>query len=736
MSLTPEAIAAWCNGQLDGGISDFPISDLLTDSRTYKGFSGTCFFALRTATNDGHFYIKDLVSKGLTMAVVHRDFENPFPEKLCAIKVDNPLQALQKIAQHQRETFEGNVVGITGSNGKTTVKEWAFQLLQTHFRIARNPGSFNSQTGVPLAVWGLAPHFDLGIFEAGISKPNEMVNLARIIQPQLGIFTNIGSAHQGNFIDIQQKIAEKATLFHDVSKLLYCKDHPLLAETLPQLVPNATQLTWGKTPDNQLVIGTIEQEHQITHVHSHFQGTPLALTIPFSDAAGIENALHTAFLGLVLGLSPDAVAEGIAKLEPIAMRLEIQPGYRDNIIINDSYNSDPESIRLALQFLEQHRNERKALLILSDLGHMGQAAEEEYRRIAALLQAHQPLQLIGVGTDLRKYAAFFPEDSAYFTDTAAAKDYLFQSTFRDHIILIKGARAYQFDLLSEALSLKAHRTQLEVNLTAIAENLRHFKSLLQPQTAIMAMVKAFGYGGGGDEIAATLAYHQVDYLGVAYPDEGVALRQSGIRTPIMVLNSDEENFAVCLQYNLEPEIYSLRSLHAFLHVWSRETTQASVTNIHLKLETGMHRLGIAATDLDAVLEVLIQKPLVRVKSVFSHLAAAGDVNLMAFTQQQIDTFKGLCKIVAAKLGYMPMRHILNSGGILQFPEAQFEMVRLGIGLYGISSHPGHRIHLKPVSRLVSRITQIKTLQPGESSGYGRAFIAKNKTTIATIPIGY
>lgn len=729
------AIAEILTGTCSGPQPNAPIQHIFIDSRTFNGHPQACFFALTTATNDGHKYVAELAADGLKTAVVKHGFVNPAPETLTLISVPDVLAGLHKLTTWHRKQFEIPVVGITGSNGKTTVKEWLHQLLRNQYHVCRSPGSFNSQIGVPLSVWGLKPHDQIALFEAGISQPNEMQHLAAIIQPTLGIFTNIGAAHQGNFESRRDKILEKAQLFAQTPFVIAAAHHTELLATLRPALPHTTLLLWGFDATLPFFIQNLEKKGHQTHFQISFDAQTYTFSLPFTDEAGIENALHAICAALQLGANSELLIKTAQSLAPLAMRLELRVGRNNNLLINDTYTADPESISRALDFLKQHQADKQVVVVLSDLMHLGAQEAAVYKQVGDQIKRAQPTRFFGVGPTIAQYAAHFPEAAQYFPDTPALMGHLISAGIQNSIILFKGARAFELEKTLELMAAQSHLTRLEVNLTALAENLRYFKKQLQPTTRVMAMVKAFGYGGGSYEIAALLAYHHIDYLAVAYPDEGVTLREAGITTPIMVMNADAGNFEKLLAHQLEPEIFSIRQLQHFLAVYAAMGSRNSI-KIHLKIETGMHRLGFDAATLSDAIQLLKPYPGIEVQSVFSHLAAAGQPEFEDFTQHQIATFKTLAQEASTALGYQPLRHILNSEGAQNYPDAQLDMVRLGIGLYGISSHPEHAPHLRPVSTLVTHISQIKQLKPGDSTGYNRAFVAEKPTRIATLPIGY
>ncbi len=730
-------IARMTSGRLSGQAGNQLIDELLTDSRKLTSPYRSLFFALITPRNNGHRFIGDLYEKGLRNFCVSEMPETP-PEDAVFILVDDTLKALQQLAAAHRRSFNIPVIGITGSNGKTIVKEWLWQLLSSEKTIVRSPRSYNSQIGVPLSVWQMNPLHTLGIFEAGISQPGEMQKLQEIIQPSMGIFTNVGHAHDQFFASQQQKTEEKLKLFRDVDLLICCSDHPLITTALSKAGFMASKLfTWGRQAGNTLQIKAISKSNNNTLISGIYRSESLSIEIPFSDEASIENACHCWAVMLAMGYGPDVTASRMRRLTGVAMRLEMKEGINGCSVINDAYNYDPESLAIALDFLSQQNQHLQRTVVLSDMlqGSADEAAT--YRVIAGLLLDKGVSRLIGIGTVISSYAHLFGPDSRFFSSTEEFLSGFKPAWFRNETILLKGARAFGFERIHQLLQQKSHETVLEVNLNALVHNLNHYRSLLKPDTRIMAMVKAFSYGSGSFEIANTLQFHRVDYLAVAYADEGVELRKAGISLPIMVMNPEESGMEAMLQYELEPEIYNLRSLGMLLkamHATGRP--HPAQADVHIKLDTGMHRLGFDEQEIGGLIKQLAESPAIRVKSAFSHLAGSDDPQLDAFTRQQLALFSAMTEKLEMALGYPFLKHVLNSAGISRFPEAQHDMVRLGISMYGISSDPEEQKMLEVVSSLKTSISQIKHLNPGESVGYSRAWRAEKPVTIATIPIGY
>lgn len=711
------------------------ISEILIDSRKLVHPEGTLFVALVTDRNDGHRYIQDLLEKGVQNFLVSSLPDLPANY----ILVDNSLKALQDLAAYHRQQFQIPVVGITGSNGKTVVKEWLYHLLKEEHTIVRSPKSYNSQVGVPLSVLEMAPEHDLAIFEAGISMPNEMAQLERIIRPTIGVFTNIGQSHGENFSSERQKVEEKLRLFEEVNTLIYCADYPSIQTSIQNRFPKGATslLNWGKADgvDLQILkIASIVGHTRISALYHHIQ---VDLEIPFSDDASIENAIHCWLVMLHLGYSQEVIADRMKDLEPIAMRLELKEAINHCSLINDSYSLDLNSLRVALDFMVQQNQHSRKTVILSDIFQTGKDPDKLYLEISQLLSGKGIQKIIGIGRQLKAHARYFPMEKSFYETTG---DFLVHhpfSSFRDETILIKGARVFEFEKISVALQQKVHETVLEVNLDAMVHNLNYYRSQLTPGTKTMAMVKAFSYGSGSFEIANLLQFHHVDYLAVAYADEGVELRKAGITLPIMVMNPEEQSYDLLLQYHLEPEIYNLRTLIGLEKaIQSYNEPISGKVLVHIKVDTGMHRLGFEPTDLPALIERIRIHPLLKIQSVFSHLSASEDPQHDIFTRSQIERFRASCKAIEAGIGYPFIQHILNSAGIGRFPEAHLGMVRLGIGLYGVGYDDQEQSKLRNVSTLKSTISQIKKVPKGETVGYSRAGEVQRDSLIAIVPIGY
>jgi alanine racemase len=649
------------------------------------------------------------------------------------------------VSAFHRQQFKLPVVAITGSNGKTIVKEWCHQLLQNDFEICRSPKSYNSQIGVPLSVWGLQSKHNLALFEAGISEPGEMERLQKIIQPEIGIFTTIGGAHSENFISEAHKIKEKLKLFLKAKVLIYNADIVPLHQNIREIFGKTSNLehtpilwSWGKHEDAFIKVLSQKDMGTYTLISLNFSNETLELNIPFTDYSSVQNVMHCVVLLLYLKYNAQQINQNLQALQRVAMRLEQKKGINNSIIINDSYNSDIDSLKIVLDFLQQQKHKSKKTLILSDILQSGMSGVDLYTAVNDLLVKNKISRFIGIGDQLLKHQFIFKKEQftdglAFFANTQAFLQQIHEDDFAEESIVLKGARKFEFELISTALEEKAHATVLEIDLNAVVHNLKVFTAQLKPGTKIMAMVKAFSYGVSSIEIAKLLEFHQVDYLAVAYADEGVTLRRAGIQSKIMVLNPEERSFQSIIKYQLEPEMYSLDLLNAF--------TQSLIFNsypdkypVHIDLDTGMKRLGFEVEDIAALAELLQQNQQLEVKSIFSHLAASDEANLDDFTNEQIALFKTLSDQLIAKLGYKPLLHIANSSGISRFQKSHFDMVRLGIGLYGFNE--SFQDQLQTVARLKTKISQIKSVKKGESVGYGRKGKAETDLVIATIAVGY
>ncbi|MEY3541379.1 MAG: hypothetical protein RLZZ204_191 [Bacteroidota bacterium] len=736
---TPDHIASLVGAKRHGSSLNSPITYLLIDSRKLVFPSATLFFAIKSSTGDGHAYIHDLYQAGVRNFVVAVLPElDSFPEASFFV-VQDVVKALQQLAVYHRNQFDYPVIGITGSNGKTIVKEWLNHILQNKFHIVRSPRSFNSQLGVPLSIWGMNNDNDLAIFEAGISKRHEMSTLHSIIQPTIGLITNIGEAHSDGFSSLVEKLKEKLNLFEGVDVLVYCKDQVLVDEQVTQLLTNKSIkhiYTWSRSSTAaDVFLYKIEQHQRSTKLFVRIGSKAFSFTVPFIDEAAIENAMHCFTMAGYLGVTEDVI-DYMHDLPPLSMRLEMVDGQLGSRIINDSYNADLSGLLSALDFMGLQNPSWGRSVILSDISGINKDTEKVYAHLSSYLKSKKVIRLYGVGSAIQQYEQLFTEndvDCHFFKDTEELLRNIHVSDFRDELVLIKGARNFQFERVGALLENKKHRTRLEVDLSAIAQNLHQYKSSLKPATKLMVMVKAFSYGAGSFEIANLLQYSHVDYIAVAYADEGVELRRAGIRLPIMIMNTEEESFSSLVTYNLEPELYSTEISNAFAQFLSKEGI--SHYPVHVKLDTGMHRLGFEEHELNAFFQQPIVQQLMHVKSVFTHFVASEDPLQDEFTQKQLAVFNRLCVSLQHQLGYEFIRHAANTSAIRRHPDAQLEMVRLGIGLYGVDPSNDDTI-LQEAIALKTTIAQIRKVKQSETVGYGGKIILHRDALIATIRIGY
>ncbi len=739
-SYSTEEINTLCNGTHLGAKQE--VNYLLIDSRSQQFYHNTLFIALIGDRQDGHQYIADAYEKGVrSFLISNQDFVQSNFVEAAFIVVENTLNALQQITRHHRQKFEGNVIAITGSNGKTIVKEWLFQILKDQFNICRSPKSYNSQIGVPLSIWNLNEENNLAIFEAGISAPNEMNILEGMIQPTIGVFTTIGNAHAQNFDSQKQILSEKLLLFKNVATLSYCKDQELVEKTIQNDATFKAKnlICWSRKSEADLRIIAEEEYNNGIKIRGIYKNENIEFEIPFKDQASIENAIHCYLVCLHLNINPKTIAEGMQHLNAVAMRLELKKGIYSCTLINDTYNSDINSIKIAITYLKAQHQHPKHTLILSDILQNSHHPKDVYLEIAQLIKRNKIDRLIGIGNEIKHFKDLFKVESIFFETTDDFLNHIEDLNFFDEAILIKGARKFEFERITNRLQEKAHNTTLEINLSHLIDNFNYYKSILKKDTKLMVMVKAFSYGSGTHEIANILDYYNVDYLAVAYTDEGIALRKQGIKTPILVLNPEPQSFESLIRFDLEPEIFNLRTLKMFIDtikILDQKAVENKKFPIHLKLDTGMHRLGFEESQLAEAVQLITMEKRIKVVSVFSHLVASDDTQMDNFTQNQFKKFDQMCQFLTQQLGNDFMRHILNSSGILRFPENQYDMVRLGIGLYGIGNVKEDKKQLKPVHRLVAQISQIKQLKKGEFIGYGGKGIMPQDGQIATIPIGY
>ena len=751
MSYGIRHIASVVDGEFLHFRGDDPIEHLLLDSRRLIFPATSLFFALRGPRRDGGAYMMELYRRGVRNFVVMEEVGIGQIPDANIIRVTDTLVALQRLAAFHRAQFSIPVVAITGSNGKTIVKEWLNELLEPDYSIVRSPKSYNSQTGVPLSVWQMGPGHELGIFESGISRRGEMEKLGAILKPTIGIFTNIGEAHSEGFSGLAEKAAEKLNLFDGAEVLICCGDQRETSEAILKWKKERAEtgqdtpdiISWGREHGNSIWLHTFDSLGGATKVGFTFGGIEGEVDLPFTEHASLENAMHcvtTCLWMYSVGLvrtSPADLALRVATLAPIAMRLELKSGINHCSIINDSYSADLSSLGIALDFLSQQQQNPRRSVILSDIPESGRPEPELYAEVGRALQQKKVDRLIGIGerigANAKVIAEWFSGEQVYLGSVGAFKEEVHRLHFRDETILLKGARVFEFEEIDRLLTEQIHQTVLEIDLDAMAGNLRAYRQLLQPSTRVMAMVKAFAYGSGSYEIANLLQFHGVDYLGVAYADEGVALRKGGIRMPIIIMNTENAAFDSLVQYNLEPVIYSFPLLRG-LEKWLKREGIAAFP-IHIELETGMNRLGFAPQEWEELLRVLPAAPL-KVQSVFSHFAASEEAQQDAFSKRQASAYLEMAARLENVVGYSFLKHVANSAAIVRMPEMQLDMVRLGIGLYGFDSSGVGDLDLREVSTLKTTIAQIKHLRDGDTIGYNRRGIARSGTVTATVRIGY
>ena len=749
------------------GDTEAVVSWLLTDSRSLCFPEETLFFALRSGRNDGHNYIPELYRRGVRNFVVERGhFRLSAVTRVSDVtastgtggglaganilEVVSPLEALQRLAERHRDEFDVPIVGITGSNGKTMVKEWLYQLLSPYKIVTRSPKSYNSQIGVPLSVWLLGEQTEVGLFEAGISQPGEMQALRDIIQPSIGVLTSLGTAHQENFRSMDEKCQEKLSLFHDAKVVAYNSDDNVVSRCMRKSGYHGEKLSWSKEdPQAAMFIKKIERRNTVSTLYYIYKGKEGTYHLPFIDDASVECSIAAAVVALYLGVTPEELDVRMSQLEPVAMRLEVKEGQHGCTLINDSYNSDINSLDIALDFMSRRPDQegKSRTLILSDIYQSGVTPHELYHRVMELAVKRGVTKFIGIGKEIKRIladegggqvagdqtaklhgtVAFFFEDVEEFLRSEVFKG------LRNEIVLIKGARDFGFDQITEMLEQKVHETILEVNLNAVVENLNHFRSYMKPDTKIICMVKADAYGAGAVEVSKTLQDHRVDYLAVAVADEGVTLRKNGITSNIMIMNPEMTAFKTMFDYDLEPEVYSFRIMDALIKAAEKE----GITNypVHIKLDTGMHRLGFdPVQDIDEVINRLKHQNAIIPRSVFSHFVGSDSDDFDTFSAHQFELFDTASKKLQSAFEHKILRHICNSAGIEHFPERQLDACRLGIGLYGVDSRDNHIINT--VSTLKTTILQLRHVPKDETVGYSRKGVLTRDSVIAAIPIGY
>jgi alanine racemase len=736
MSFSIHDIIKITEGHLVQERHDRLMERLLIDSRKLAHAGNGLFFAIKSQRNDGHHYIGEAYAAGVRNFIVERI--PPFElTDANVVVVGNSVKALQQVAAAHRKKFQIPVVGITGSNGKTIVKEWLNQMLCDDFTIVRSPKSYNSQIGVPLSVWNMEHVHSFALFEAGISMPGEMDALEKIIQPTIGVFTSIGSAHSENFLSKRQLIGEKLNLFAHCPVVICPEDGDIAALVQPWLATKTILLT-----------PTAEHATRVTTTNGaiielKWNEVLLDFELPFRDKASVENCITCITLLLHMGYKPSVIQDRLRRLTALEMRLQLIEGENECILVNDAYSNDLHSLEIALDFLDQHARQQSKMVVLSDLFQTGLNDDELHKRVARLLEGKGIKRFIGIGSSMMRHIHYYPEQSHFFPNTETFLSQLSTDEYVKRAILIKGARDFRFERIVSAFQHQTHDTVLEINLNALAHNLRYFKSKLPASTKLMVMVKAFGYGSGAEEVASLLEFNKADYLAVAYTDEGVELRKAGISLPIMVMNPERSSLPTLIRHKLEPELYSFRTANNFLQALQAadiagrpQSEEDGPYSVHIKIDTGMHRLGFIAEEMQELCAWLDANKRVRVASIFTHLSASDDERHDDFTQRQLHQFNDACERIAMHVQTPFLRHALNTGGIERFPEAAMDMVRLGIGLYGVSASGEDQHFLQPPGKWKTIISQIKQIKGGESVGYSRAFVAPFDMTIATIPVGY
>jgi len=728
-SYKTQALAQIISAEIIGN-PDGEIEQIYFDSRAIYQPKNAVFFAFSESGKDGHNFIEDAHKKGIRQFVVSKNVD--FKSDSVYLKVDSAVESLQKWAEFHREKFNLPIIGITGSNGKTIVKEWLNQLLWQDFSIVRSPKSYNSQIGVPLSVLQINDEHNLGIFEAGISLKNEMQNLEKIIRPEIGVFTHLSSAHLENFESKEALVREKLKLFKNAKKIIYNSGNELINKELKD--SKIEKFTFGKNEKDTIQLLSINEIPSGKALKIRFDSKEFQFQIPFHDEASVENILTVLTTILALDLNLEKYLHKTSTLLPIEMRLEIKEAIRDSVLINDTFNSDLQSVKVALDVLAQQPFPRKSL-VLTDVLQSNLAEEELYKKVSELVNSYQIDDLILIGEFIPKYKNLFQTEARIFSSTEEFLKTLSIQNVHNEAILLKGARPFKLEKISAFLEKKSHDTVLEINLQALTENVKFYRNQLKPTTKLMAMIKANSYGAGSFEIAQTLEHQNIDYLGAAYADEGAELRKAGITLPIMVMNPEQSSYPTIIDYQLEPEIYSLRVLDLFVQTL-KEKSISEPYPIHLKIDSGMNRLGFRPEQLDELIQILKTEKSVKIQSVFTHLATADVPEEKDFALQQLKVFDEAYAKISSELNINPIKHALNSPGIIHFNENQYDMVRLGIGMYGIADDELVQKQLKNVISFKTVISRISEIESGETVSYGRRFKAEKPTKIATLPVGY
>ncbi len=723
------------NGEVYQLRNDYHIENIFIDSRNTIANSKNLFIAIKGERHNGHNFIEELYFKGIRNFLIDQDISIKNYPEANFFKVTDSIVALQALAGYKRKIFKGNLIGITGSNGKTIVKEWLGKLIEQVYSVYRSPRSYNSQVGVPLSLWHLNHYQDYAIIEAGISQMGEMGKLEAIIKPKIGIYTNLGTAHDEGFPSLEEKANQKAKLFKNSSTIIFCKDFPEISNALHNLpeIEEKEFIGWSFEDNTSNYFVETEEREIGTAIRIPYDEQFHIFHVPFKDYASLENITHCLLLLLHEGLPIKIIQNTLNDIRPLNMRLETKKGKNNTYLVDDSYNNDLVGLDTALQFFSQQKQFPKRVLILSDLLETGLSSEVLYQQLAERIALENLNLVVGVGKEIKMLEKFYDGEVLVFSDTSSFLKYEKENAFREALILIKGARKFNFESIVQRLEQKIHGTVLEIDLNKITHNLNFYRSRLKPNVKTMVMVKAFAYGSSSHEIANWLEFQNVDYLAVAYADEGVVLRQHGIQLPIMVMNPDPRSFELLHQYNLEPELYS-QSIFKDYASYTRNYNNR--LKIHLKLDTGMHRLGFENHELDHLKALLKETPQLKVASIFSHLAGSDEAIHNGFSAQQALSFKKSADEIIDFLGYKPLLHLLNSPGISRFPDYQFGMVRLGIGLYGVDPTGLHSGQLQSVSLLKTVVSQVKHITKGSTIGYARKGRAIEDMKTATISIGY
>jgi alanine racemase len=733
LTYTINSLSQITGGKIIGDNSNVKILHLVLDSRKIIFPGSSLFFAIRGPQHDGHTFISKAFENGIRNFIISDESFILKDKKYCNyILVKDCQAALQQIAQHHRHQFDIPIIGITGSNGKTIVKDWLGFVLSREYNVCKNPKSYNSQVGVPLSIWNLQPENEIGIFEAGISQPGEMEKLEPIISPTFGVFTNIGTAHEENFINPEEKLREKLVLFKNCSHIILSTRNPIVEPELKKIYSDKLLITWGESDDAHYKV-SYKKTSGKTEIFITNGDESHTFNIPYTDHASIENAINVFITGIVLNVDMAIVTVQMSYLPQVNMRLSFKTGKNNCFIIDDTYSNDFDSLKIAIDSLSNLTQYKSRTIILSDIAQSKVDHTNLYKNIATILSQKGINQVIGIGNEISKHKEKFTSNSKFFRDVHSFIGHLPEFDFANEAILVKGARIFGMEKIVSRIESKVHDTILEVNLNAMVHNLNYYRNHIPAGTKIMAMVKASGYGTGTHEIAHILNFHHVDYLGVAYADEAIELRNHGIKLPIMVMNAEEAEYNLLLEHNLEPVIYNFENLFDLVEHYK---AGGKIPAIHIELDTGMHRLGFDVNKLNDLIEVLKKENGIQIKSVFSHLAASDEPDMDDFTLQQVSAFKKATDEIEKEIGKPFLKHIANSAGASRFKEAAFDMIRLGVGLYGVGVDSVEQAKLQPVISLFSTVAQISEVKKGESIGYGRSFVAENNMTIATVPIGY